>query len=782
MAANFRVTALAAVIGTCLAGSAWVPDANAAATDQQATAEISTYLIEFSEAGAMYYTGGVANLRATAAATDGRAHKFQASSAEALAYRSYLRDRQQERISAMQAALGHPIVVTHTYEITQSGIAARLTAEEAASIAQLPGIKSVKKDEIYHLDTYRGPTFIGADTVWNFATPGGTTNRGKGVVVGVLDSGINSAHPSFANDASCGFGPTDPKLLSAVDCSASVAGVCTGPNAEAVDSGHGVHTASTAAGNTVTNAATPSPNLAAPFTQMSGVAPCASVRTYKVCPGTTCPGADIQAGISNAIIDGIDVMNFSISGGTSPWTDNDRNFLDAVNAGIVIAASAGNTSTATPNPVGNVNHRGPWVMTVAASTQDKAYGAGLSATGPGMPPSNTQNLIAATGSNTPVPVPYTGVEIKLPDPGQPITACDTDPAYPPNYYNGAVALISRGSCSFFLKIDKAAAAGASAVFIYNNTFGSLNMDTSSQTSSIPAYSITQANGQAMAAFITANGATPTISSLVVPSIGNVPGDVLANFSFRGPTPGNVADLTKPDITGPGVNIYAAGRVADGNYFLSSGTSMSSPHLAGAAALVRALQPNWTPTEVKSALQLTAKVAGFKENEIDPWNVDDVGNGRVQVNAAPFAGFVLDETFANFLAANPVGGSINVKDLNLPAVRNVGLSAGTPSYVWTRVLRNTKSTPTTWNVTVDQPAGVTVTVDPTTFSFTGAGVHAADSLFYGDFENFSPPETQTITITATTTAATTGIVFGEVNFTEATDQAPPAHITVAVRRQ
>jgi hypothetical protein len=189
--------------------------------------------------------------------------------------------------------------------------------------------------------------------------------------------------------------------------------------------------------------------------------------------------------------------------------------------------------------------------------------------------------------------------------------------------------------------------------------------------------------------------------------------------------------------------------------------------------------------VKSALLLTAKISGFQENESTPWNIDDVGSGRVDLSAAPFAGFVMDETFANFLAANPTGGSINVKDLNLPSVRNVGLTAGTPTYQWTRVLRNSTHLPTTWNVTVDQPPGVTVTVNPTSFSFTGAGVPDPDLVFGGDFENYTAPpapETQTITITATTSAPTTGIAFGQVNFTEDTADAPPAHITVAVRRQ
>ena len=779
MATSIRVTALAAVIGACLGGSAWVATADAAGSSEQSASATHSYLIEFNDAGALYYAGGIAGLRATAADPNGRARKFDATNDDVKAYRAFVRDRQQEYLASMAAIVGHPIDVTHQYEITHSGIAANLTTDEASRIAQAPGVKSVKQDEIYHLDTYRGPAFIGAETVWNLPIPGGPKSRGKGVVVGVLDSGVNSTHPSFADDATCGFGASDHKLLAAKDCATSSAGVCTGPNAEAVDSGHGVHTASTAAGNSVTNAASPSPNLVAPFTQMSGVAPCASLRTYKVCPGDTCPGANTQAGTSNATLDGADAINFSIPGGTSPWTDNDRNFLDAVNADIVVAASAGNTSATVTNPVGQVNHRGPWVMTVAASTQDVNMGPGFSATGPGTPPANTQNLLAALGSNISAPVPFTNLPMRI---ATNLRGCTANGGFPANFFSGSIALVERGDCNFTEKVANAATAGAQQIVIYNNTFGTINMNTDGAT--IPAYSITQTAGAALNAFITSNGATPTTSSLAARIAGPVQGDVLADFSFRGPTPGNLADLTKPDITGPGVNIYAAGRAADANYFTISGTSMSSPHLAGSAALVRAVHPTWTPTEVKSALLLTATIPGFHENGTDPWNTDDVGNGRVDLTRAPFAGFVMDETFANFLAANPTGGSINVKTLDLPSVRNVALSAAIPSFVWTRVLRNASSSATTWNVTVDQPPGVTVTVNPTSFSFTGAGVEPAENIFKGTFETPAAPvspETQTITITATTTAATTGIAFGQVKFTEAGSLAPPAHITVAVKR-
>lgn len=758
---NLLASAVAvALIGSTISPAIHAESADATSTSTTATAQngVSRYIITFNEPGALYYTGGVSSLNSTApdAATNGD-RKFHANSQDAMAYRGFLRTTQQARIADISSLVGHSIKVSHHYEITMNGIAAELTAAEAELVSRAPGVKSIEKEQIYHTDTYRGPTFIGAPTIWNAPTPGGNINRGKGVVVGVLDSGVNSTHPSFADEASCNYTGAEHKLLSAVDCSVVTAGVCAGPNPQAVASGHGVHTASTAAGAVVTNAASPSPNLPAPYTQMSGVAPCASIRTYKVCPADTCPGADILGGINSAIADGVDVINFSISGGTSPWSDNDRNFLDAVNADIVVAASAGNTSTSITNPVGQVNHRGPWVMTVAASTQDVNLGAGLSATGPGTPPANTQSILTQNGSNTPAAVPFANSEIRY-NAANPI-GCTATGGFPANFFTGSVALVPRGSCAFTEKAANAAAAGATAMFVSNNTFGTINMNTDGAT--IPTYSMTQAAGNALIAFITANGATPTTTKLEARIAGAVQGDVLADFSFRGPTPGNLADLTKPDITGPGVNIYAAGRAADNNYFAISGTSMSSPHLAGSAALIRAVNPSWTPTEVKSALMMTAKIAGFKENGTDSWNVDDVGSGRVDLTVASKAGLVMNETGANFLAANPVGGTINVKALNLPAVRNM---ACTPDCTFTRTVRSTLAASSNWTTSFVTAGGVAATVTPASFTIAAGG-------------------TQTLTIKVSPTGApivAPAVGFGNIMLTAAGGASPVEHISVAVR--
>ena len=518
--------------------------------------------------------------------------------------------------------------------------------------------------------------------------------------------------------------------------------MCNGPSPADTD-GHGSHTSSTAGGNALTTAATPPPLL-----PISGVAPCAHIRSYKVCPGTSCPFADIQAGMSSLLLHGdTDVMNFSISGGTDPWNDNDRKKLDIVDSGVVVAASAGNTSTADPDPVGKVGHRGPWVMTVAASTHDGTSGL-LSASGPGTPPANTQNLAASRGSASPVGVALSDHPIRHYTGGDPLAEGCT--AMPAGFFTGAAALIHRGGCAFTIKITNAFNAGANWVIIRNNQATPISMDTTGQPA-VPAYSIEQAQGNALVAFVDANPTSATFDFLPK-------GDTLADFSRRGPTPAPLANLTKPDITGPGVSIYAA---VPGGYASIGGTSMSSPHAAGAATLVRAVQPAWSPGEVKSALMMTAFTGGTKENGITPWNTDDVGHGRIDLTKAARAGFVLDETKANYLAANPAA-SGDVKTLNLPSMRNVACS---PTCQWTRTVRNTVATPTSWTATgiAGNPL-FGLTVNPSSFSFTGGLA-----------------ETQTVTINATVWGdLTTAMAFGEVLFTEAGGQSPDLRFTVAIR--
>jgi subtilisin family serine protease len=775
MGNSLRVTSLVSAIGFALLGASVVHAAPSVRgtekiVSQDQANQRDVYIVRFAEPGLLHYSGGTQGLSATAPAAL-KQRKLDVHSAASQAYAHYLEDRRVSHLAAIAAALGRPLDVTHSYRVTMNGVAGEMSSDEARRIAKLADVASVSRAKDRETTTYRGPTFIGAPAIWDGSgVPGAMGTRGQGVVVGVIDTGANSTHPSFADDPTCGvFDANNHKLLSAVDClTTNGSGQCVGANPEANSgNGHGVHTASTAVGNTIDGTVDPPPVIPAPFTTMSGVAPCASLRTYKVCATNNCTGAAIQAAIEGAIADQVDVINFSISGGSDPWSDEDRVFLDAVGADAFVASSAGNTGAIT-NPVGAVNHLGPWMTTVAASTHDlNVTGTGLlNATGPGTPPPEVENIALTPGSGLDPGMPLAGVEIRHYAANE--IGCTAGGGFPPNYFAGAVALISRGTCTFEEKIDNAQAAGALVAVIYNNAAGTINMSVGG--ASLPAYSIQQSEGQAFVAFIDSGGTAPAdrifangfdLPGNVGPAIVDFTpavqqGDVLAGFSLRGPSA--LASVTKPDITGPGVGIYAASDPGSGNYQYLSGTSMSSPHLAGSAALIRAAHPDWTPAEVKSSIMLTAVTDGREDDGTTPWTPDDVGSGRVDLSKAAMAGFVLDETFANYVAADP-SASGDPKTLNIASARNMNCVG---SCTFTRTLRNTLTTASSWTVTVTNPAGLDVVVDTPAFSFTG-----------------NLAETQPILITASPTMALSRPTFAEIVFHETNGAAPDAHVFVAI---
>lgn len=732
-----------------------------------------TYLIEFEEEGALQYEGGVGSLSATSPRARGAQQPFDAQAAEVRAYVGYLENTTAMRTAGIASTLGRDLKVSHRYFYTHSGIATELSDAEAAEVARMPGVRSIATREPDELATYRTPPLIGAETVWNLPVPGGTANRGAGIRIAVLDSGANSQHPSFANDASCGFSAANPKLI-AVSCATATGpgGTCNGsdPEADATSTSHGVHVAGTAAGNTLIAASTtPAPVLPAPFTQMSGIAPCAGVNSYKVCnePDGRCAPADSAAAINNAIAavaTGVRVLNFSISGGTTPWSagDNDRRFLDAINAGIFVAAASGNTRTETPDPVGRVNHRGPWVMSVANTyATERPLGGRFSVSAPeavdGM-----QALYVLKGSSTPAGPAFADRPLRIDL--RNLAGCTDTGGFSAGYFDGAVAVVRRGAntpatepCGFAEKITNAVNAGATAVLIVNNQYGALGMTTTGAPTTVPAYSLADVvqSDRLIARLRTATTGTVTGSLQVDTELT----DMLSPGSLRGPTPSPLVDLTKPDVAAPGTLIYAAMRTEDGSYDYMSGTSMASPHVAGAAALLRVIHPTWTPMEVKSALQMTA---------IRPmgawWDGDGVGNGRIDVARAERAGLVMDETYANFLAANPSGGTLDVKALNLPSMRN---TACAPSCTFTRTVRSTLATASEWSVSFDTAADISATVTPASFSL-------------------APGASQTLQITVSVDPSGRSLTapnppgFGAVVLTEAAGLSPPQHLSVAVR--
>ncbi|MCZ7669560.1 MAG: S8 family serine peptidase [Chloroflexi bacterium] len=290
----------------------------------------------------------------------------------------------------------------------------------------------------------------------------------------------------------------------------------------------------------------------------------------------------------------------------------------------------------------------------------------------------------------------------------------------PGTFSGEIVICDRGT---YGRVEKGINASSRWRRWYG--FGRQRWGSLLDGHALPATHISQADGVALKAWVAGNtNAMATISGSIVDySPSNA--DIMAGFSSRGPV--GIFDVLKPDMTAPGVGIWAAVN-DDGSgppdYDLLSGTSMSSPHDAGAAALMAALYPTWSPHQIKSAMMLAADtVDNVKEDGTTPADPFDLGNGRIDVSAASNVGFVLDETTANFEAADPAlnnGSSSALRNLNLASMSNDNCVGGCS---WTRTVESVLSGAATYTATVSAPAGITVTVSPPTFTLAAGASQA-----------------------------------------------------------
>ena len=758
----------------------------------------SNYVVKFYDAGLLYYTGEINGMEATSPKFL-HSNKFQAHSPAVKAYSSFLKAEKNIRYNEIKSVIGNNHKLLYHYQAMYHGLLMNLTQEQAQLIKLLPNIKSVNKEPVYEIDLERGPKWINANQIWDgSAVPiTGLPNKGEGILIGDIDTGINTDHPFFAE-----VGPADGYVHINPLGAGNFVGHCIGgnndgippPNAEVQcnnkligawafdvgdaeapedNNGHGSHTAGTVAGNfwdgPFFNPSTQS-NVVLP--QVSGVAPHANIIAYDVCSSNTC-GAT-TAGIDRAILDGVDVINFSISGGNSPWVDNDRNFLDAVNAGIFVAASAGNTRANNSNPVADTNHLGPWLMTVAASTHDRNGNRELTNFSGG----DTSITPSFDGqSNTigygPAAIVYAGDFANGdPDPEQCLNPFPAD-----TWTNGEIVLCDRGAIARVTKGANVLAGGAGG-FILGNVTGGTDSEVA-DFHVLPGIHINTAKADEVRTWLS-TGAGHMGEIVNSNSGAGTSGDVLAGFSLRGP---NLSfDVTKPNITAPGVTIFSSvsndPNTPMGAAELStiSGTSMSSPHMAGAGALMKAVQPNWTVSEINSAIQMTADKTGRKEDNTTPVDPDDVGSGRVDLALAASAGLVMDETFDNYVNANPNMGG-DPKTLNIPSVRNSTCGA---SCSWTRVFTNKLDVSTNWTVTTSTDGTFALSVVPSSFA-----VNLTDEIFINGFEaavRAHIESLQSIVITASGVPMNpTGMSFGEIILTETNGLSPDLHITVSVNQ-
>lgn len=257
------------------------------------------------------------------------------NSIESQNYLASLADKRNSILVQAEKTLGRDIEVHYIYDVILNGVSVDLTPEEAEALRGVPGIKKVLKDTVHTVDTDAGPTWLGAPEIWDgTAVPDEIGTQGEGILVGIIDTGINFDHPSFSDapeddyeyiwtgnylgvcDPDGDF--YDPDYADA--CNNKVVGAYSYTYDSPADfvtpedsEGHGSHTASTVAGNKVTM------EFYGNEVPISGMAPHAQIIAYDVCyptpSGGSCAGDDSVAAVQQAIEDGVDVINYSISGG-----------------------------------------------------------------------------------------------------------------------------------------------------------------------------------------------------------------------------------------------------------------------------------------------------------------------------------------------------------------------------------------------------------------------------------------------------------------------------------
>lgn len=678
-------------------------------------------------------------------------------------------DEHTNFLSNVERALGEKIEVQFEFQHALNGTALLLTSQQATQVADMPTVSLVLKDAASKL-LENSAVLTGAPGLWDGSAIGrdATGTLGEGVLIGIIDSGIDVDNPSFAavgvNDdyvhvnpfgdgVYVGLGdPVNSDYDSSLPFNSKVVGAwnyTSDPIQSAGDADHGTSVAGIAAGNFVT---VPIPG-SSDTTEISGVAPHANIISYDVCTTLDdCSNAAIMAAIDQAIADGVDVINLSIGGPTeNPWDAVMASaLLKAHAAGIFVAVSAGNEGPGAATLTAPAD--APWVASVASVGVEDVTATSVTVIAEDVPPSIAA-IRATPGENVTIPQDI--------GPAPVIHAADVSPGdaqgsspYFADTFSGAIALIDRGESLFETKVQHAFDAGAVAVIMINNIDGPNIIMAGVGGVSIPSVLISREDGDALRTWLRENpDATVQLNAAATQEL-----TIVSSFSSRGEN--TQADTLAPAIAAPGADNLILAPVADFNtdrWEFFSGTSAASPHIAGAAALLVSLHPNWSPSELQSALQTTAIsssqiVDDFSGTPADPF---DVGSGLVDVSRAALAGLVLDEAAVNFTAADPSRGG-QPEELNLASFVDSGVHDST---AWTRTITSTQLSTVVWTPTFVADDGLSLSLDRNEITL-------------------GPAASADIMLTADVTGVVSGWLFGQLILTPDIDL-PVAKFPVAV---
>jgi len=706
-------------------------------------------IVELADAPLAAYDGGLPGLRATTSA-DG---KLDVTSPEAQAYLDYLDGQQVAFTTALERSVPGASVATYlteenaseslNYRVTFNGMTINVPSwdkDMALALLAIPGVKAVYPEREYRVNLDVSHDYMGSAAMW--AAAGGQADAGAGIKVAVLDTGIDEEHPFFDP---AGFAYPDGYPKGDARYTTEKVIVARGyyrpddppANPGPTDYGsHGTGTAGIVAGNMGTVAEI-SNAFGAVTKTVSGVAPAAQLMNYQIFY-TAVSGSEsawtpeILAAIDDMVDDGADVSSNSWGGVDNMVPTVDPTgvaFQNAVNAGVVVAKSAGNDGPSY-NTLGDAMPES--LIIVGGNDFGRRVGASASVMGPGTVPVMLTNMLAIeSGFQPDLAGVMTGVYVYVgrTDPAN-FEGCDPLDATTAAAVDGNIALISRGSCNFDLKVQNAQDAGAVAAIIFNHQTGGLPIVMGGDPRAIPAVMVGNENGLDMITWEAANPGTATVK--LDPALSYIPDagapDTMYQSSSRGP---DLMQRMGVDVIAPGESVWTSYSIT-GGWNTVSGTSFSAPFASGAAAVMKGIYPTWRPWAIRSAMMATAKNQGIYNDYAHtiPAGVLDMGAGRLQFDEMVDPGLVFDNPSLSF--QQMMTGT--QKTIKVTATDVFSRAAGT-DFVYTLAVSETGNMTTTANFDLSvSPATLTFGDDGDTGSFDVTMDIPADAT-PGDYEGW-----------------------------------------------
>jgi minor extracellular serine protease Vpr len=549
--------------------------------------------------------------------------------------------------------------VNGEFDIALNAVSVELNGTPLATIAAAPMVQSAQLQGLYRPAGHDDPDLelIHAFEAWGDA--GGTpAAKGANVEVAVIDSGIDTRHPCFGSGPSNGGTNAKVTFAGVFHMKAKNQGYTP-----ADLNGHGTHVAGTVACNEHTPATTDGVDI--PY-DPSGVAPAAKLGNFNVFPAdvASARSEDIVDALEEAYERGFDVANMSLSGGQGGVNDLLAKAVDNLDAAnMVIAVAAGN--------------EGPGFSTVGSpAIAPGALAAGAATVGHFVGVEVTRGAVTARAAAGDFETVEADLTLPVSAPAGPGVAglsqgCS---AFPAGSMTDRIALIARGVCTFETKIRNAGTAGADAVLVVNNVGGdpiAMGDDTAIPgLPATPAYMVSQSDGTAL---VGAAGNATIEAARTYFLTGN--DNIMAGFSGQGPT--DVDLRVKPDVVAPGVNVLSSqpngACETPPCWAFFQGTSMATPHLAGAAAVVRSQHPTWSSADIRSAIVNTAD-QGVLLNSTGTGvnaNVNIIGAGRANALSSVNASVALDPVSVSFGSVPSGAGQSSSKTIALTTLAGAG---------------------------------------------------------------------------------------------------------------